>query len=53
MKCAGIYLLEKQKILCGRRWGCKHFKIKAKPKRETPKMKTDECDLFKPMLCVP
>ena len=48
MRCSGIYVFNKQEIVCEKRWGCARFAIKAKPKRETPKMKTEGCDLFKP-----
>ena len=50
MRCSGRFLYARQEHECVKKWRCKNFSIRAKPKRETPKLKSMECDLYKPTM---
>ena len=44
MKCRGKYKFRKQTYDCERKFGCKHFSIRAKLQNWTPVSKTQICD---------
>jgi len=46
MRCAGIYRYGKEEIECDRRWSCRNFTIRMKPKREIPKSEWQMCDQY-------
>jgi hypothetical protein len=50
MRCFGTYIYDKKGYFCERKWSCKHFAIKTKPKRVTPESKTKDCEFYLPIL---
>jgi hypothetical protein len=45
-----IYKHNRTEVICERRWSCKHFALRAKPKRITPESNTKDCEHYLPTI---